>query len=180
MNGVEAGRGTRHDEMTTRYRKRGDGLARGAFAAVISLAFLAAALGAGAAPLAAQMSALPGLAGGSLSEGDLAKGTTVIVVWASWSPRCRDIVPRVNELAGAVGGGARVVTVNFQEERAAVESFLAGKSLQAPVYLDASGDFSKAHAVTTLPGLIVYRNGEVRFQGRLEGDAAAQVDQILK
>ena len=167
--------------MTTCISQRRIALLRTGFAAVTVLAFLGAALLAGSTPVAAQSSAaLPGLSGGSLSEGDLAKGTTVIVVWASWSPRCRDIVPRVNELAGSVGGKARVVTVDFQEERGAVEAFLAGKSLSAPVYLDASGDFSKAHAVTTLPGLVVYRNGEVRYQGRLEGDAAAQVEQLLK
>jgi len=167
--------------MTTWLRNRRDSLLRVGIAAATALAFVAAAIVTGAAPVGAQsMSALPGLSGGSLSESDLSKGTTVIVVWASWSPRCRDIVPRVNELAGAVGGKARVVTVDFQEERPAVEAFLAGKSLSAPVFLDASGDFSKSHAVTTLPGLVVYRNGEVRFQGRLDGDAAAQVEQLLK
>ena len=164
--------------MTTWLSKRRDSLTRTGLAAMAVLAFVAAAIGAG--PAAAQSASLPGLSGGSLSEGDLARGTTVVVVWASWSPKCRDIVPRVNDLAGAVGGKARVVTVNFQEERPAVEAFLAGKSLSAPVYLDASGDFSKAHAVTTLPGLVVFVNGEVKFQGRLEGDAAKQVDQILK
>ena len=89
-------------------------------------------------------------------------------------------MPRVNDLASRFGGRARVVTVNFQEEPAAVEAFLAGKGLTVPVYLDRGGDFSKAHAVTTLPGLIVYRAGEVRFQGRLEADAAAQIEPLLK
>jgi thiol-disulfide isomerase/thioredoxin len=149
-------------------------------AAFLSAGLLVAILIAGAPSSGQGLPALPGLNGGSLSEGDLANGTTILVVWASWSPRCRDIVPRVNDLAGAAGGKGRVVTVNFQEERSAVEAFLAGKSLSAPVYLDASGDFSKAHAVTTLPGLIVYRGGQVRYQGRLESDAAAQVEKILQ
>jgi thiol-disulfide isomerase/thioredoxin len=149
-------------------------------AALLGAGLLVAALVV-AIPASGQgLPALPGLNGGSLSQGDLANGTTILVVWASWSPRCRDIVPRVNDLAGAVSGKGRVVTVNFQEERPAVEAFLAGKSLSAPVYLDASGDFSKAHAVTTLPGLIVYRGGQVRYQGRLESDAAAQVEKILQ
>lgn len=123
---------------------------------------------------------LPGLNGGALTSADLAKGTHVLVVWATWSPRCRDIVPRVNELAGKLGARARVATVNFQEEPAPIEAFLAGKSLQAPVYLDKSGDFSKAHAVTTLPGLVIYRDGEVLFQGRLDTDANAQVDSLIR
>ena len=142
---------------------------------------IALAMTLNAVPLAGQGSFnLPGLSGGSLSSADLATGTTILVVWASWSPRCRDIVPRVNDLASRFGGRARVVTVDFQEEPAAVEAFLAGKGLTVPVYLDRSGDFSKAHAVTTLPGLIVYRAGEVRFQGRLEADAAAQIEPLLK
>ena len=145
----------------------------------IALAALGLALR--ARPAVGQSSAtLPGLRGGSLSASDLGRGNHVLVVWASWSPRCRDIVPRVNEIASRFGGRASVVTVNFQEEPAAIEAFLSGKSLSVPVYLDRGGDFSKAHAVTTLPGLIVFRDGEVRFQGRLEGDALGQIEPLLK
>ena len=32
---------------------------------------------------------LTGLEGGSLSEADVARGATIAVVWASWSPRSR-------------------------------------------------------------------------------------------
>ena len=133
----------------------------------------------GVSPASAQMNvSLPGLAGGSLSSGDLARGTHVLVVWASWSPRCRDIVPRVNELTGKFG--AAVKTIDFQEESAVVEAFLAGKGLRAPVYLDKSGDFAKGHAVTTLPGLVIYRDGEVKFQGRLDADAVSQIEALLR
>jgi thiol-disulfide isomerase/thioredoxin len=162
---------------TSRFRRLVAPAVRGSV--LLAVFVLAAVLA--APPTEAQGSfSLPGLAGGSLSSADVADGTTVLVVWASWSPRCRDIVPRVNEVASRFGGRARVVTVNFQEERAAVEAFLAGKGLTSPVYLDQSGDFAKAHAVTTLPGLIVYRAGEVRFQGRLEADAPAQIEGLLK
>lgn len=123
---------------------------------------------------------LPGLRGGSLTSADLASGTHVLVVWASWSPRCRDIAPRVNELVSKIGGRARLAAVNFQEKPDAVEAFLAGKGLEAPVYLDRSGDFSKAHAVTTLPGLIVYRGGEVLYQGRLDADALTQIEGLIR
>jgi thiol-disulfide isomerase/thioredoxin len=163
--------------MTTTTRDR----TRRVRSATAGVLLVAVALGLHVTPVGGQSSAtLPGLGGGSLAPSDLARGTHVIVVWASWSPRCRDIVPRVNEIASRFGGRARVVTVNFQEEPAAIEQFLAGKSLTVPVYLDRSGDFSKAHAVTTLPGLIVYRDGEVRFQGRLEADAAGQIEPLLR
>ena len=50
----------------------------------------------------------------------------------------------------------------------------------APVYLDRDGEFSKGHAVTALPGLIVVRKGEVVFQGRLAAEAETQVRDLLR
>ncbi len=123
---------------------------------------------------------LPGLRGGQLTSADLAQGTTLVVVWASWSPRCRDIVERVGTLASNWSGRARVVTVDFQEEPADIERFLAGKSLAAPVYLDRDGEFSKAHAVATLPGLIVFRDGQARYQGKLPADPDAVIADALR
>ena len=124
-------------------------------------------------------SRMAGLGGGELTESDLARGRTIVVVWASWSPRCRDIVERVNPIAERWGGKARVVTVNFQEERAAVEAFLDGKALQAPVFLDGDGAFSKRNAVTTLPGLLVYVDGRVAYSGRLPEDPDRVLSQTL-
>lgn len=129
---------------------------------------------------AAERVRLPGLKGGALTSAELERGSTVIVVWASWSPRCRDIVERVNALESSVGASARVVTVDFQEEAAAVEEFLRGKGLRAEVYLDQDGEFSKSMEVTSLPGLVVYRDGVVRFRGRMPADPAATVAEALR
>jgi len=123
-----------------------------------------------AVPAPAQDFRLQGLKGGQLTEGDLAQGATVVVVWASWSPRGRDIVERVAAIQGRWGNRARVVTVNFQEDRSTVEQFLSGKNLAVPVYLDVDGAFSKKHAVTTLPGLLVIRDGNVAYRGKLPDD----------
>jgi thiol-disulfide isomerase/thioredoxin len=128
-------------------------------------------------PAAAQT--LRGLGGEQLSEGDLARGTTIIVVWASWSPRGRNIDGRVNALVDRWGRDARVVTVNFQEDRATVEEFLRGKSLRAPVFLDTDGAFSKKNAVTNLPGLLVIRDGNTAFRGKLPDDADAVIAEIV-
>ena len=142
-----------------------------AVAAVLLL--LAAAL-----PAAAQ-GGLRGLGGERLSDGDLAHGTTIIVVWASWSPRGKDIDRRVNALASRWGSQARVVTVNFQEDRATVEEFLRGKNLRAPVFLDTDGSFSKKNAVTNLPGLLVIKDGNTAFRGKLPDDPDAVISPIL-
>jgi thiol-disulfide isomerase/thioredoxin len=145
-------------------------------AAWLAVAVLGLAL---ALPAPAQDVRLSGLRGGQLTDGDLAQGATVIVVWASWSPRCKDIVDRVNAIERRWGNRARVVTVNFQEDRGTVDGFLSGQNLSAPVYLDGDGAFSKKHAVTTLPGLLVIRDGSVAFRGRLPDDPASILDETL-
>lgn len=147
---------------------------------VVALA-LAAGLAAASARLAAQGGVrLAGLTGGQLTEGDLASGATIVVIWASWSPRSRDIVERVNPLAQHWGGRARVVTVNFQEDRGVVEGFLAGKNLAAPVFLDPDGVFSKKYAVATLPGLLVVKDGNVAYRGKLPDDPDRVLGELLR
>jgi thiol-disulfide isomerase/thioredoxin len=139
----------------------------------LTLAFvlLVAAL-ASAMPAAAQDWRLEGLGGQQLREGD-ARGNLVVVVWASWSPRSRGIAERVNALDSRWGKKARVVTVNFQEDRPAVESFLAGGRFNAPVFLDSDGAFSKRYSIANLPGLLVLKGGEVAYRGKLPDDADA-------
>jgi thiol-disulfide isomerase/thioredoxin len=123
---------------------------------------------------------LPGQNGGELTSADLDRGVTVLVVWASWSPRCRDIPERVNAIAGRWSSRARVATVNFQEDRAAVEAFLAGKGMSAPVYLDSNGAFARKHAVTTLPGLLVFVDGRSAYSGKLPDDPDRVLTQLLQ
>jgi len=142
----------------------------------ISAIFVALLL---AAPLAAQEIRLQGLGGERLVESDLARGTTIVVVWASWSPRSRDIAARVSPLAQRWGGQARVVTVNFQEDRAAVEGFLAGKNLGATVFLDPEGAFSKKYAMATLPGLLIIKDGQVVYRGKLPDDPDRVIGEFL-
>jgi thiol-disulfide isomerase/thioredoxin len=149
------------------------------FAAALMVLLATAALQ-GTALQAQQGGSLPGLGGGQLSAAELAQGTHIIVVWASWSPRCRDISPRVNELVPKLSGLGRVVTVNFQEEAAAIQEFVREHPLNAPIFLDRDGEFSKGHAVTALPGLIVMRQGEVLFQGRLAAEAEEQIRGLLR
>jgi thiol-disulfide isomerase/thioredoxin len=132
-----------------------------------------------AAPAAAQGIRLQGLGGEQLADADLARGTTIVVVWASWSPRSRDIASRVNPLAQRWGARARVVTVNFQEDRKAVESFLAGKDLGASVFLDSDGAFSKKYAMATLPGLLIFKDGQVVYRGKLPDNPDQVIGELL-
>lgn len=123
---------------------------------------------------------LRSLQGGEvLSEADLAQGTTIVVVWASWSPRCRDLPQRMPALASAIGGRGKLITVNFEEQADTVRSFLTGADLGAPVYLDTDGAFARRYAISTLPGLLVLKNGEVAYRGRLPESPAGVLADIL-
>ncbi|MEA2693236.1 MAG: AhpC/TSA family [Acidobacteriota bacterium] len=137
---------------------------------VFSAFLLLAALLLTAAPAAAQGIRLRGLKGEQLAESELSQGTSILVFWTSWSPHSRDVVERVNPLAQRWGGKARVATVNFQEDAAAIQGFLAGKSLAAPVFLDSDGAFSKKYAIAALPGLLIVKDGQVVYRGKLPDD----------
>lgn len=152
-------------------------LLRRAAGPVAFLALLCLALQ--AVPVAAQDIRLQGLGGERLAESDLARGVTIVIVWASWSPRSRDVVARVNPVAQRWGGRARVITVNFQEDRAAVEGFLSGKGLGVPVFLDPDGAFSKKYAMATLPGLLIIKDGQVVYRGKLPEDPDRVIGEIL-
>ena len=123
---------------------------------------------------------LSGIGGESLSESDVGQGATVVVVWASWSPKSRDIVARVNQISERWSGKARVVTVSFQEERAAVAGFVAGKGLRSPVFLDADGAFSRKFSIATLPDLLVIKDGQAVYRGKLPEDPDAVIAGLVR
>ena len=152
---------------------------RAAAPAPLVLGLLLALVMAGAPATAQEEWRLPGLAGGALTSREVASGTTIVVLWAGWSPRCQDVVERTNRLVGKWGGSARVALVDFQEEAAEVQSFLAGKDPQAPVYLDADGAFAKRYALANLPGLLLLRDGAVLYSGRLPDDADRLIEDAL-
>jgi hypothetical protein len=120
------------------------------------------------------------MGGDRLGDADLAKGITIVVVWATWSPRSHDIVERVRPLAGRWSSRSRFVTVDFEEDRPAIEAFLAGRSMAAPVFLDADGAFSKKYAIATLPGLLVLKEGKVVYHGKLPDDPDRLISDLLR
>lgn len=122
---------------------------------------------------------LEGLAGGQVQQKDLDQGAVIVVVWASWSPRGKDIVSRVDSIQNRWGSQARVIMVNFQEDAAAVESFLGGKRPKAAIYLDRDGAFSKKYSVTHLPGLLIFKDGVTAFSGKLPSDPDSLIAQTL-
>lgn len=122
---------------------------------------------------------LEGLRSGEVQPAELLQGNVIVIVWASWSPRCRDIVERSNAVVDRWGDRARVLSVVFQEDPETVERFLAGKRSRVPIFLDRDGAFSKRHTVTHLPGLLIFRDGDTGFSGRLPNNPDSLIEQTL-
>lgn len=117
---------------------------------------------------------------GRLAERDLASRDTIVIVWASWSPRSRDIAERVNEVSRRWSAKARVVTVNFQEDEETVRKFQRGGTrIEVPIFLDVDGGFSRRHRVATLPGLLVSQGGEIAFSGKMPSTVDDELKQIF-
>ncbi len=127
----------------------------------------------------AQTGTLQGLDGPALTARELSQGSAILLVWASWSPRCRDIVERINAVEARWGRDAKVYSVNFNEDGDEARRFLAGKKLDVPTVLDADGELSKRNAITFLPGLIVYKGGQVAYAGRLPDNPEELLSKLL-
>lgn len=118
---------------------------------------------------AIEVAGLTHLDGTAVDAGEVSENA-IFVVFSSWSPKCRDIVERVNDIHAEWGGKARVFLVNFQEDRAAVNKFLANRSLKVDVLLDLDAAFSKKHKITYLPSLLAVKDGNAAFRGKLPVD----------
>ncbi len=47
------------------------------------------------------------------------------------------------------------------------------------MFLDPDGAFSKKHAVTTLPSLVVFKDGRSGYRGKLPEDPDSVIAQVL-
>lgn len=117
---------------------------------------------------------------GSAVEADAAYDNALFVVFSTWSPKCAGIVPKVNQIQADWGERARVFLVNFQEDAATVEGFLAGRSLDVEVLLDPDASFSKNHKITYLPSLLAVKDGSPAFRGKLPTDINPVLDPIFE
>lgn len=111
----------------------------------------------------------------------------VVDFWATWCDPCRDQLPFLDRLAVEYGPrGLAVYAVTFDEDRGAVERFLAEMPLSLTVLWDKGGAaLSEPLEVTRLPTtLLVDRRGIVRdvhlgFEKREEARIEAAVRRLL-
>lgn len=105
------------------------------------------------------------LAGREVRVPEAPGGVLVVDFWATWCDPCREQLPALDALASRHGPyGLSVFGVAFDEERAAVEAFLAATPVSFPVLWDrAGGTLSAPLGIDRLPTtVIVDRRGIVR------------------
>ena len=89
--------------------------------------------------------------GGSL---DLARAPgvpTVINLWGSWCPPCREEMPLLQELAVSSGGRVKVVGVISKDGRPQAESFATDAGVTFPSAFDGEGELMAGLGINNLP-----------------------------
>jgi thioredoxin 1 len=75
-------------------------------------------------------------------EAEVVNSSTPVVVdfWAEWCGPCKALAPVLDEIAGEVGGGAKLVKVNVDE----------------------AGELAQQYGIRGIPTLIFFKDGEVK------------------
>lgn len=107
-----------------------------------------------------------------------ARGSVLVVdVWASWCPPCREGVPRVDAIA-ARHPDARFVALSIDEDRAAMDAFLAEVPVVMPVLHDVRQQVLAAPLlITRVPTVLVIDRGGI-IRHRVEEPSSADYEQL--
>jgi thiol-disulfide isomerase/thioredoxin len=110
---------------------------------------------------------------------------TVVDFWATWCEPCREQLPDLDRLAAAWRAeGVQVYAVSFDEDRAAVEEFVARTAIGFPVLWDKGGQtLAERLELTRLPTtVLIDGSGVVRgvHLGYEPGQSAALQDELKR
>ena len=91
------------------------------------------------------------MGGGTLDLSRAPGVPTVLSLWASWCPPCREELPMVQQLAAAGGDRVRVLGVASLDGAKQAASFAADAGITFPSAFDGDGEVMSAIGVNTLP-----------------------------
>jgi thiol-disulfide isomerase/thioredoxin len=111
------------------------------------------------------------------------RGRVVLVnLWATWCPPCLEEMPLLETLAARYGPrGLVILGIAADEDRSAVERFLAKRPLSFEVLLDPNGEVGTRYGITGYPEtFVVDREGrlQLKFIGPLpasEGEPGSEL-----
>ena len=89
--------------------------------------------------------------GGTLDLGQAPGVPTVVNLWGSWCPPCREEMPLLQELAASSAGTVQVVGVISKDGRPQAESFAADAGVTFPSAFDADGELMTELGLNGLP-----------------------------
>lgn len=128
------------------------------------------------------------LSGTSLKLSDLRGKVVMLNFWATWCPPCREEIPSMMKLNGAMSGKPfQMVAVSVDEGgKPAIEDFFRKSGFMLPTYIDPSGVAGRTYGITGVPEtFIIDRKGILvkRVIGPMAWDApevAAFLEDLLK
>jgi cytochrome c biogenesis protein CcmG/thiol:disulfide interchange protein DsbE len=100
-------------------------------------------------PLSALSFDCPG--GGTLDLGRAQGVPTLVNLWGSWCPPCREEMPLLQQLAASAAGKIQVVGVISKDGRPQAESFAADAGVTFPSAFDGDGQLMADLGINVLP-----------------------------
>ncbi|MGA7104673.1 MAG: TlpA disulfide reductase family protein [Candidatus Deferrimicrobiaceae bacterium] len=92
----------------------------------------------------------------------------LLYFWATWCPHCKESVPDINRMhrEPAENGNVQILSLNFMESPAKVNSFISEKKVAFPVLLDRKGTVARMYRVVGIPTyILIDRKGKVVYRG---------------
>jgi len=80
---------------------------------------------------------------------------TIVVIWTTWCPSCKEQMPELEALHESHGEKINIIALSLDENKAALDKYLAAAAPKLPVYW---GDetVARAHGVEAIPTLLIF------------------------
>ena len=109
--------------------------------------------------------ALPDTAGHNVVRENFTGKVTLINFWATWCPPCVEEIPSLNRLRSKMAGlPFELISINYAENIADIQSFMERVRVDFPVLLDRDGQFARQWNVISYPStFIIDPEGNIRY-----------------